>query len=288
MAGRRSPARATRDLVARVLEEGPEGDFVGGRDLTRWPTAAGRAAVRLAVRAGRWLTPDQVLALVLVVGLVLTSALAALTGAVYDAVVDAEGVAVLDRPVLAAAVAIRSPDLTALVTAYTDVGGTVGLPILVVVVALALSWARRRWTPLVLITVTMLGSLVMTVAGKAAVGRSRPPLSAAVPPFEESASFPSGHSLNSLVFAGIVAYLLVRRMHRAWTRAVTIALACAFAGTMGLTRVYLGRHWFTDVLVAWTLGLAWLSVVITAHRLYLTVHRRRHHADGAPDHRHAR
>jgi undecaprenyl-diphosphatase len=39
---------------------------------------------------------------------------------------------------------------------------------------------------------------------------------------------------------------------------------------MGLTRVYLGHHWLTDVLVAWLLALAWLAVVITAHRLYLT------------------
>jgi len=273
------PSRAGRP--EQVLEEGREHDFVGRRDLTAWPTALGRLGARLAVRAGRWLAPHQVLALTLVVGLLVTSALAALAGGVYDAVVEADGVAGLDQPALDAAVDARSPALSALVTAYTDVGGPVGMPLLAAGTAVVLSWAWRRWTPLVLVVVTMVGSLALTVAGKVAVGRTRPPLSEAVPPFEHSASFPSGHSLNSAAFAGIVAYLVVRRLRRAWARTTTVVLAVAFAGTMGLSRVYLGHHWLTDVLVAWALGLAWLSVVITSHRLFLTVHRR---SAGAPQH----
>lgn len=101
----------------------------------------------------------------------------------------------------------------------------------------------------------------------------------AVPPYETSPSFPSGHSLNALVIAGIVAYLLVMRQERTRTRVVTITLAALFAVSMGLSRVFLGHHWLTDVLVAWTLGLAWLAVVITAHRLFLTfrLHRAAEH-----------
>ena len=71
-----------------------------------------------------------------------------------------------------------------------------------------------------------------------------------------------------------MAYLLVRRQHGLLARLLTVTAAAAFAFTMGMSRVYLGHHWLTDVLVAWALGLAWLAPVVTAHRLLLTVHAR--------------
>jgi undecaprenyl-diphosphatase len=142
-----------------------------------------------------------------------------------------------------------------------------------VTVGLAVAW--RQWTPVLLVAVTAAGSVTLTVVGKAVVGRIRPPLADAVPPYESTASFPSGHSLNSVAIAGIVAYLLVRRQRRRWARVLTVAAGAAFAVSMGLSRVYLGHHWLTDVLVAWALGLAWLATVITAHRLLLTVRLRR-------------
>ena len=265
-------------VVSRALQERPDQRFVGDRDLTAWPTAAGSGLARLALRLRQRLTPEAVLLVVLAVGLLLAAGLTALAGAVYDAVTEDDGVAVLDRPVLDAVVHLRTPPGNTLITAFSDIGGAVGMPVLATVVALGLAVGWRQWTPVLLIAATAAGSLALTVVGKAAVGRVRPPLAEAVPPYEISASFPSGHTLNAIALAGIVTYLLVRRQHSRRARTATVLAAALFSLLMGASRVYLGHHWLTDVLVAWALGLAWLTVVITAHRLLLTLRAGRHRA----------
>ncbi|MBW0119648.1 phosphatase PAP2 family protein, partial [Pseudonocardia abyssalis] len=242
-------------VVSRALEEGPEQRYVGDRDLTAWPTAVGSVLVRLAAELRQRLTPQAVLLVVLAVGLVLAAGLTALAGAVYDAVTEDDGVAALDRPLLDAVLGLRTPALDTAVTAFSALGGPVGMPVLAGVVAIGLAVAWRQWTPVLLVAATAAGSLALTVVGKVTVGRVRPPQVDAVPPYEVSASFPSGHSLNAIALAGIVAYLLVRRQRTRRARTATVVAAAVFALLMGASRVYLGHHWLTDVLVAWALGL---------------------------------
>ena len=212
-----------------------------------------------------------VLVLTLAAGLVPALLLTVAAAGVYDAVVEEDGVAGLDQPALEAALAVRSPALDTAVTWLTNLGGTVGLPLIAAAAVLALCWWKRTWTPLVLVATAAAGSLLITVVGKSIVGRHRPPLEDAVPPYEYSASFPSGHSLNSMAVVGTLAYLLVLYLHSRRARIAVIIGAALFIGAVGLSRVYLGHHWLTDVLVAWSIGLAWLAIIITLHQL---LHRR--------------
>jgi membrane-associated phospholipid phosphatase len=61
----------------------------------------------------------------------------------------------------------------------------------------------------------------------------------------------------------------VLRQLRRSTRVLTYVIAIAFAATVSLSRVYLGHHWLTDVLAGWLLALAWLALVVVAHRVRL-------------------
>lgn len=257
--------------------------FVGLRDLTVWRTRGGRALVAGAGWLAARLGPHVALAATVVAGGTAVTLLTRASAEIYESVSDEDGVAGLDRPVLDAVLDWRSEPADTVITWFTDLGGQVGMTLLATAVVVAMTLAWRQWTPAVLVGVAAAGSLAMTVVGKAAVGRVRPPLADAVPPYESSPAFPSGHALNAVVIAGVVAYLLVRRQRRRWVRVTTITAAAVFSLLMGLSRVYLGHHWLTDVLVSWTLGLAWLTVVVVAHRLFLTVTRgRRNRVAGAP------
>jgi len=156
------------------------------------------------------------------------------------------------------------------------------MPFLALLAASALALWWKRFTPLLLTAVAAGGSLAMTVIGKQTIDRARPVRSLAVPPFETSASFPSGHALNSWVILLLIAYLVCCRVRRPWVRVATVLVAVLLGLAMGASRVFLGHHWLTDVLVGLTLGSAWLVVVITGHRLAITVRRRQRATSSDP------
>ncbi|MGN7190570.1 phosphatase PAP2 family protein [Curtobacterium sp. MCBA15_004] len=268
------PDRPVR-AVARQAEQAERASVdvdrhVGTVDLTSWRSRAGHATAEAWAAAGRRYGALPVLVLTLLVGIGVAVTATWAASEVYDAVRASDDVAVLDRPVLDWMLTLRSPFADRAVTWWTDIAGTIGMPIVAVGFLVGFTVQRRAWTPFVLLVAASGGSLLMTIAGKDLIGRARPPLSDAVPPYEHSPSFPSGHTLNATVVVGTIVYLLILRQSRTVTRVWTIVVGTLFVLSVGVSRVFLGHHWTTDVLAAWALGLAWLALVVTAHRLYLT------------------
>lgn len=197
--------------------------------------------------------------------LVIVGALFALARRVYTATLAHSVPASWDQPMLDWMLARRNPELDRAVTWFTNLGSTPGMITLALLAVALLMWRSRSWWPLALITATAAGSLTMTVIGKRAVGRLRPPTNEAVPPFESSPSFPSGHTLNASAIMAVIAYLIVLQLRSTLAKIASITGLALFVLLMGFSRIYLGHHWFTDVLVAWLIGLGWAAMVMLLH-----------------------
>jgi membrane-associated phospholipid phosphatase len=232
-------------------------------------------------RWGKWVVPYAALWATMLVGGVVVLVLALLSAEVYDDVVDDAGLANLDKPALGFMEQLRSPGLDAFVTGFTNIGGGIGMPILGSLLTAWLIWTSRTWRPLILIGGAAAVSVTATSLGKKLIGRTRPDHADAVPPYESSPSFPSGHTLNTTVVIGLVIYLACLQVERTLARVGLIAAGAVFILAMGMSRVYLGHHWMTDVIIGWVLGLAWVGIVIMAHRLFHAL-RHREHAGPAP------
>ena len=243
--------------------------YVGRRDLTHWSRPA-RAFVGLVLRISSNASPRHVLLVTAAVGAGIALLLTWIAEEIYDSVKAADGLSSLDEPVLELAVSLQTPHNVAIAQFITNLGGVIGLTMITVVIVVVMTVRWRSRTPLLLLSIGTAGSLLMTAVGKDLVGRARPPVTSAIPPSETSPAFPSGHALNNTVVACLVAYLLLLHLTSLLWRIVSMALAVVWFVTIGLTRVFLGYHWLTDVMAGWLLGLAWTAMVITCHRLYLT------------------
>jgi undecaprenyl-diphosphatase len=183
----------------------------------------------------------------------------------------------VDRPVAVFFVRHREAWLTRLLQDLTNLGSIrILLPL---ILAVGVGWwlRRRTWRPLVLLAAAYAGADLAFNAVKQLVGRPRPPAAILLKPVA-GPSFPSGHATQAVAVYGMLAALAATASPR-WSRKVTAwALAVVIAGLVGLSRLYLGAHWLTDVLAGFALGAAWLFAVLALART-LTI---RHHADPHP------
>jgi membrane-associated phospholipid phosphatase len=193
--------------------------------------------------------------------------LAAFAG-LLDAVRENDDLSVFDRPVLAALVANRGPVATAVFSAITLVSGPIVLPLIVAVACGVWGLVRRDWWRPGLLVGAMVASTSISLAIKGIVARPRPPLSTMiVPGAEQTASFPSGHTIGAATLLLVAWYLVVSR-HPTHRRQLWWPIATAVgAGAVGLSRLYLGYHFLTDVLAAFALAVAILGAVTIIDRV---------------------
>lgn len=149
---------------------------------------------------------------------------------------------------------------------FTALGGVGVLTLLTVAVA-GFLWLQGRGRTMWLLLGAVVGGLLVSTAFKAGFSRPRPDLV----PYEAevySASFPSGHSMMASVTYLTLAVLLAHGQRKRVLKVYLILIAVFVSVAVGVSRVYLGVHWPTDVLAGWSAGAAWaLLCLLVAHWL---------------------
>jgi len=128
-------------------------------------------------------------------------------------------------------------------------------------------WVTRRWSESLLLLLAWTASIGSYLT-KRVIRRPRPqhPRIRVSRATLRDTSYPSGHAVHYTAFWGLAAYLAARAAPGKRLRLGIAGLAAMLIVLVGPSRIYLGHHWFTDVLGSYLLGSAWLAALISLDR----------------------
>lgn len=216
--------------------------------------------MRVAQRGGDlWRRDPRPGVLVIVAG----AALAAFLGLVLAVLVSPAFVAV-DQSASELLRRVSFPGLEPFLSAVTHTGDFV-VVFVATLVAVAVLVVRGSRTEAVLVGATMAIGTGLGAIAKEIVERARPGLEYARITLPDSYSFPSGHALATFLFCALIAFLVSLEARTLRTRAWTFAACIAVPLLVALSRVYLGAHWFGDVIASWVLGVGIMSIAAAVY-----------------------
>jgi undecaprenyl-diphosphatase len=154
--------------------------------------------------------------------------------------------------------------LVSVVKAVTFFGSN-GVLWTVIAAATVILAIRRRWRLAAYLLVTGAGALILDPILKSLVGRLRPVVAHPIA-YGTGDSFPSGHSLGSIVCYGAILLVFLPAARGRW-RTVFVTVIAALIVLIGISRILLGVHFVSDVLGAWAIGITWLGITALAFEL---------------------
>ena len=158
-----------------------------------------------------------------------------------------------------------SPALTIIMQTASFLGSTLFLVIFGVIIVIAL-YLRKHRRGAILFTITTIGASVLLMTLKLAFRRARPePFFDTILP--ASYSFPSGHSLAAFCFYGALAEILSERTDKLWQQTLIWISAVTMILLIGISRIYLGVHYPSDVVAGYAVGLIWVMTIAIGDKL---------------------
>jgi len=196
-----------------------------------------------------------------------TAVVLMIAGAVLFAVILAGvlqhgGISAADEPVRTWLLTLRAEPTTIIMIILAIIFGPIGLPIIVLIVTVA--WgllAKHAWRPMLLAGAMLTGVILAQVIGHI-VERHRPPIDLMLFGADSTFSFPSGHVLGACDFLLVTTYLVFSRRKNPMSAVIAFIVAGIGIFFAAVSRLYLGYHWMTDALGAFSISLVILGGVI--------------------------
>lgn len=152
----------------------------------------------------------------------------------------------------------------------TEVGYPIQGSILTILVPLGLLAIKRKNDAITLF-LSAAGAGLISVVFKAVISRPRPDPSLIdqLSLYTRNDSFPSGHVLFFMGFVGYLSYFCYIYFPKGWIRNISVGFCLLLLILMGMSRIYVGAHWFSDTLGAYLIGTVWLYGVIYIRRHFV-------------------
>ncbi|MCZ8516343.1 phosphatase PAP2 family protein [Paenibacillus filicis] len=177
-----------------------------------------------------------------------------------------------DAGIISAVGKLESPGLTKVMIFFTTIGA--GWPAVLITAGMMMGlyvWVRQR-RELILLAAVAVGSAALNTVLKLLFRRARPTLHRIVE--ATGYSFPSGHSMAAFTLYGLMVFLLWKHIPSAAGRVAMIILGTFMIFMIGLSRIYLGVHYPSDVLGGFLASGCWLTVSIWFYQRYQDRHAR--------------
>lgn len=161
---------------------------------------------------------------------------------------------------------LATPGLTRLMQAFSFFGSVAVVAVLVLL-AIGVCLYFRRIRTAALLVITVLGASALDITLKHAFHRPRPVTFFG--PTPSTYSFPSGHAILSLCFYGVLGTILSARVRGRLAQVCIWGTAVLVIGMIGLSRIYLGVHYPSDVIAGYGAGAVWAGAVIFLDRILM-------------------
>jgi undecaprenyl-diphosphatase len=171
-----------------------------------------------------------------------------------------------DSTIIAAVQGLESPGLTAIMKFFTFIGSTSVVIILSLVILFFLYKVLNHRLELILFSAAIAGSGVLNELLKHSFHRLRPHLHRLID--ATGYSFPSGHAMTAFTLYGLLSFLLWRHISGKWGRGLLIFFSIVMILAIGISRIYLGVHYPSDIIGGYLASGFWLAVVIWLFQFY--------------------